>query len=62
MQNSNEVEIEKEISEILHDAFGWALAKDRALFESIFANDDDFYSIFPDSRAQRQVGSNLKNS
>ena len=46
--NTNE---EKEIHRILHSAFGWALTKDRALFESIFANDDDFFSIFPDSKS-----------
>ena len=40
-----------EITRVLHDAFGWALTKDRALFESIFANDDDFFTFFPDSRS-----------
>jgi len=40
-----------EIDRILHDAFGWALTKDRALFESIFANDEDFFSYFPDSKS-----------
>jgi ketosteroid isomerase-like protein len=44
-----EDEEKEEISRILHDAFGWALTKDRALFESIFAKDDDFFSYFPDS-------------
>jgi len=42
---------ENEIKKILHDAFGWALTKDSALFKSIFANDDDFFSIFPDSKS-----------
>ena len=42
---------EHEISKILHDAFGWALTKDRDLFESIFSNDDDFFSYFPDSQS-----------
>ncbi|NPD89709.1 MAG: SnoaL-like domain-containing protein [Asgard group archaeon] len=51
MPTSNEIKAKQEISKILHDAFGWALTKDRALFESIFANDDDFFSIFPDSKS-----------
>ncbi len=51
MSSSNETEIKHEISRILHDAFGWALTKDRALFESIFANDEDYFSIFPDSKS-----------
>ena len=50
MTSSKANEIKKEINRILHDAFSWALTKDRALFESIFANDDDFFSIFPDSK------------
>ena len=40
---------EKRIREILNDAFGWALNKDRGLFESIFTNDSDFFSYFPGS-------------
>lgn len=51
MPTSNETKNEYEISKILHDAFGWALTKDRALFESIFAKDDDFFSYFPDSKS-----------
>ena len=47
MENENELEIRK----ILQSAFGWALTKDRALFESIFAKDDDFFSYFPDSKS-----------
>jgi ketosteroid isomerase-like protein len=38
-----------EITRILHDSFGWALTKDRPLFESIFAKDEDFFTYFPDS-------------
>jgi ketosteroid isomerase-like protein len=38
-----------EIIRVLHDSFGWALTKDRPLFESIFAKDDDFFTYFPDS-------------
>ncbi|MFX1474400.1 MAG: nuclear transport factor 2 family protein [Promethearchaeota archaeon] len=40
-----------EISKVLHNAFGWALTKDRALFVRSFANDDDFFSFFPDSKS-----------
>ena len=38
-----------EITRILQDSFGWALTKDRHLFESIFAKDEDFFTYFPDS-------------
>ncbi len=38
------------ISRILHDSFGWALTKDRALFERIFAKDDDFFTFYPGSK------------
>ena len=51
MSTANEIKDEEEIRRILHDAFGWALTKDRTLFESIFARDDDFFSIFPDSKS-----------
>jgi len=40
---------EKRIREILNDAFAWALTKDRGLFESIFSNDNDFFTYFPGS-------------
>jgi hypothetical protein len=39
------------IKKILHDSFGWALTKDRALFESILAKDDDFFTFYPDSKS-----------
>jgi hypothetical protein len=39
------------IKKILHDSFGWAKTKDRALFESIFAKDDDFFTYYPDSKS-----------
>jgi ketosteroid isomerase-like protein len=42
---------QSEITRILHDAFGWALTKDRALFESIFAMDEDFFTFYPDSKS-----------
>ncbi len=50
MPVSDKNNVESEISKILHDAFGWALTKDRELFESIFAKDDDFFTFFPDSK------------
>lgn len=40
-----------EITEILHGSFAWALTKDRALFERIFARDDDFFTFYPDSKS-----------
>ncbi len=51
MPLSERTEDVSEISRILHDAFGWALSKDRALFESIFAKDDDFFTFYPDSKS-----------
>ena len=42
---------EKTIRSILNDSFGWALTKDRALFESIFSNTDDFFTFYPDSKS-----------
>jgi ketosteroid isomerase-like protein len=46
-EGSNE---EAVIIKILHDSFGWGLTKDRALFESLFAQDDDFFTYYPDSK------------
>lgn len=48
MCSSDETDDEREITKIIHDSFGWALTKDRALFESIFARDNDFFTYFPD--------------
>ncbi len=39
------------IRKVLHDAFGWALTKNRDLFVSVFSNDEDFFSYFPDSKS-----------
>jgi ketosteroid isomerase-like protein len=38
------------IAKIIHDSFGWALTKDRGLFESIFAHDDDFFTYYLNSK------------
>ena len=51
MPSLDETATKSEIAKILHDSFGWALAKDRALFASIFANDDDFFTYYPDSKS-----------
>lgn len=51
MPVSNRMRDESEINRILHDAFGWALTKDRELFESIFAKDEDFFTFYPDSKS-----------
>ena len=51
MANQNKTRAESEIKRVLHDAFGWALTKDRALFESIFAKDEDFFTFYPDSKS-----------
>ena len=50
-RNSDAKNDEQQIIRALHDAFGWALTKDRALFESVFAGDDDFFTYFPDSKS-----------
>lgn len=42
---------ESTIVRIIHDSFGWALTKDRALFESLFAKDEDFFTYYPDSKS-----------
>jgi len=42
---------EHKIAKIIHDSFRWALTKDRALFERIFAQDDDFFTYYPDSKS-----------
>ena len=39
------------ITKIIHDSFGWALTKDRVLFENIFAKDDNFFTYYPDSKS-----------
>jgi glyoxylase-like metal-dependent hydrolase (beta-lactamase superfamily II)/ketosteroid isomerase-like protein len=39
------------ITKVIHDSFAWALTKDRALFESLFAKDDDFFTYYPDSKS-----------
>jgi hypothetical protein len=42
---------EREVTRALHGSFGWALTKDRALFESVFARDEDFFTYYPDSKS-----------
>ena len=42
---------EQQIIKALHNSFRWALTKDRALFESVFAKDDDFFTYYPDSKS-----------
>ena len=51
MSSSDRTSDEHEITKILHDSFGCALTKDRALFESIFSKDDDFFTYYPDSKS-----------
>jgi len=51
LSNRKDSKNKDEIRKTLHDAFSWAVTKDRALFESVFANDDDFFSYFPDSKS-----------
>jgi ketosteroid isomerase-like protein len=42
---------EQQIIKALHDSFRWAFTKDRALFESVFAGEEDFFTYFPDSKS-----------
>lgn len=51
LRNPNRANDEQQIIKALHDSFGWALTKDRTLFESVFAKDDDFFTYFPDSKS-----------
>jgi len=51
MSDSNRINDKCEITRVIHDSFGWALTKNRALFESIFAKDDDFFTYYPDSKS-----------
>jgi len=51
MPSSDKTKDEDEISRVIHDSFRWALTKDRALFESIFAKDADFFTYYPDSKS-----------
>jgi ketosteroid isomerase-like protein len=50
MSASDKIKDMEKISRILHDSFGWALTKDRALFEGIFAKDDYFFTFYPGSK------------
>jgi ketosteroid isomerase-like protein len=51
LPSSDKTDDEYQIDRIIHDSFGWALTKDRVLFESIFAKDDDFFTYYPDSKS-----------
>ena len=51
MSSSEETNHEAAITKIINDSFGWALTKDRALFESIFAKDDNFFTYYLDSKS-----------
>ncbi len=50
-RKSDTMNDEQQIVKALHDSFRWALTKDRALFESVFARDDDFFTYYPDSKS-----------
>jgi len=51
MASSDKMNDEHKIVKVLHDSFGWALTKDRTLFESIFAKDREFFTYYPDSNS-----------
>ena len=50
-RRSDTMDDEQQIIKALHDSFRWALTKDRALFERVFAKDDDFFTYYPDSKS-----------
>ena len=49
MPTSSRAKDERQIKKIINDSFAWVLTKDRALFESVFARDEDFFTFYPDS-------------
>ena len=49
--NQNNLVDEEVIKKTIDDSFGWALTKNRALFESIFAKDENFFTFYPDSKS-----------
>ena len=51
MPNTDTTNEEGIITKVLHDSFGWALTKDRKLFENIFTKDEDFFTYYPDSKS-----------
>ena len=51
MRSLDKTNDEYKIAKIIHDSFRWALTKDRPLFESIFAKDNDFFTYYPDSKS-----------
>ena len=51
LHNPDRTNDEHQIIVALHDSFRWALTKDRALFESVFAKDDDFFTYYPDAKS-----------
>jgi hypothetical protein len=51
MHSSDKTNDEYKIAKVLHNSFGWAMTKDRALFETVFAKDDDFFTFYPDSKS-----------
>ena len=50
-RNPDATNEEQQIVKALHDSFRWAFTKDRALFESVFAKDDDFFTYYPESNS-----------
>jgi len=51
MPTSSRAKDERQIKKIINDSFAWVLTKDRALFESVFARDEDFFTFYPDSKS-----------
>jgi ketosteroid isomerase-like protein len=51
LHNPDVATARQQIARVLQHSFGWAVTKDRALFESIFSKDDDFFTYYPDSKS-----------
>ncbi|MFC2134426.1 nuclear transport factor 2 family protein [Bacteroidota bacterium] len=51
---------ETEIKKVIDDSFGWALTKDRNLFEGLFAKDESFFTYYPDSKNTVEGWSNFE--
>ena len=50
-RNQDATNDQRQIVKALHDSFRWAFTRDRALFESVFAKDDDFFTYYPESES-----------
>jgi ketosteroid isomerase-like protein len=50
-RNQDATNDQRQIVKALHDSFRWAFTRDRALFESVFAKDEDFFTYYPEAKS-----------